>query len=158
MAKDNFDQSVSFPMDKGYFEQSVEEIKQQQKERDAYCMQLIEQAATTGLLMLNDKVIDENSPEASYPDAHVFKIDEDARALLESYYHDGMEVYRQMYLVFDSIFGEEENIQVVDPKTNTVIKDHATLKDITPNSCVKVFYRDESATHPGKYMVRADLE
>lgn len=23
---------------------------------------------------------------------------------------------------------------------------------------VKVFYRDESATHPGKYMIRADLE
>lgn len=161
MAKDNFDQSVSFPMDKGYFEQSVEEIKQQQKERDAYCMQLIEQAATTGLLMLNDKVIDENSPEASRPDAHVFKIDEDARALLESYYHDGMEVYRQMYLVFDSIFCEEENIQVVDPKTNTVIKDHATLKDITPNSCVKVFYRDDNGnklilTYPGlKNVTRA---
>lgn len=23
---------------------------------------------------------------------------------------------------------------------------------------VKIFYRDESATHPGKYMIRADLE
>ena len=108
MTKDNFDQSVSFPMDEEYFEQSVEEIKEQQKVRDASCMQLIEQAATTGVLMLNDKVIDKNSPEASHPEAHLFKIDDDARKLLESYYHDGMEVYRQMYLVFDSIFGEEE--------------------------------------------------
>jgi len=161
MAKDNFDQSVSFPMDKGYFEQSVEKIKEQQYERDAYCMQLIEQAATTGLLMLNDKVIDDKSPEAKHPEAHRFLIDADARKLLETYYHDGMEVYRQMYLAFDSIFGEEENIQVIDPKNSRVIKDNATLKDITPNSCVKVFYRDDNnnkviLTYPGlKNVTRA---
>ena len=161
MTKDNFDQSVSFPMDKEYFEQSVEEIQAQQQERDVYCMQLIEQAATTGLLMLNDKVISENSQEAKHPDAHRFFIDNEARQLLESYYHDGMDVYRQMFLAFDSIFGEEENIQVVDPKNNKVIKDHASLKDITPNSCVKVYYRDDNnnkviLTYPGlKNVTRA---
>ena len=161
MTKDNFDQSVSFPMDKEYFEQSVEYISAQQRARDAYCMQLIKQAATTGILMLNDKVIDEKSPEAKDPKAHRVFIDEDARQLLETYYHDGMESYRQIYLVFDPMLGEEENIQVVDAKTHRVIKDNASLKDITPNSCVKVFYRDENAnkvtlTYPGlKNVVRA---
>ena len=133
MAKDNFDKSVSYPMDKGYYDKPVEYIDEQQRERDAYCMGLIKQAATTGLLMLNDKVIEEGSKEAQHPDAHRVFIDKDAQELLESYYQNGMETYRQMYLVFDKIFGEEENIQVVDPKDNRVIKDNASLKDITPN-------------------------
>ena len=36
---DNFDQSVSFPMDKEYFEKSSEYIRAEQRARDANCLQ-----------------------------------------------------------------------------------------------------------------------
>lgn len=159
---DNFDQSVSYPMEKEYFEQSPEYIQAQQRARDAYCIQLIEQAYTNGILMLKDQLVDENSVEANHPEVQRFKIDEDAKKLLEFYYSDGMKIYTEMFLTFDRIFGEEEeNIQVVDLKNGKVIRDNATLKDITPNSCVKVHYRDSNnnpviLTYPGlKNVTRA---
>ena len=124
---DNFDQSVSYPMEKEYFEQSPEYIQAQQRARDAYCIQLIEQAYTNGILMLKDQLVDENSVEANHPEVQRFKIDEDAKKLLEFYYSDGMKIYTEMFLTFDRIFGEEEeNIQVVDLKNGKVIRDNAT--------------------------------
>ena len=159
---DNFDQSVSYPMEKEYFEHAPEYIQAQQRARDAYCINLIERAYTTGILMIKDRLIDENSIEATHPDVQYFKIDEDAKKLLEFYYSDGMKIYTEMFLAFDQIFGEEEeNIQVIDPQSNKVIRDNATLKDITPNSCVKVYYRDSNnnpviLTYPGlKNVTRA---
>ena len=141
---DNFDQSVSFPMDKEYFEKSSEYIRAEQRARDANCLQLIERAATVGLLMHHDRVVEENSAEAAHPDVQRFFIDDEAKKLLEFYYTDGMAVYTEMFLAFDRIFGEEENIQVVDSKSGRLIRDNASLKDITPNSCVKVYYRDDN--------------
>lgn len=158
---DNFDQSVSFPMDKEYFEKSSEYIRAEQRARDANCLQLIERAATVGLLMHHDRVVEENSAEAAHPDVQRFFIDDEAKKLLEFYYTDGMAVYTEMFLAFDRIFGEEENIQVVDSKSGRLIRDNASLKDITPNSCVKVYYRDDNnnkviLTYPGlKNVTRA---
>ena len=159
---DNFDQSVSYPMEKEYFEKSRNYILAEQRARDAYCLQMIERAATTGLLMYKDKVVEEGSAEAFLPETRRYKIDEDARKLLEFYYSDGMKIYTDMFLTFDKIFGEsEENIQVVDLSSGKIIRNNATLKDITPNSCVKVYYRDDNnneviLTYPGlKNVTRA---
>ena len=79
---DNFDQSVSFPMDKEYFEKSSEYIRAEQRARDANCLQLIERAATIGLLMHHDRVVEENSAEAAHPDVQHFFIDDEAKKLL----------------------------------------------------------------------------
>lgn len=161
-AVDNFDQSVSFPMEKEYFEKSQEYIQAEQRARDAYCIKLIEQAYQEGILMHKDKLVTNSSDFNDDNEIQRFVIDEDAKNLLEFYYSDGMKIYMEMFLTFDQIFGEEEeNIQVIDPHSGKVIRDNATLKDITPNSCVKVYYRDNNnnpviLTYPGlKNVTRA---
>ena len=98
---DNFDQSVSYPMEKEYFEKSRNYILAEQRARDAYCLQMIERAATTGLLMYKDKVVEEGSAEAFLPETRRYKIDEDARKLLEFYYSDGMKIYTDMFTRLD---------------------------------------------------------
>ncbi|MFI3242446.1 MAG: hypothetical protein R3Y43_07755 [Alphaproteobacteria bacterium] len=112
--KDTFDRSVSFPLKyKDLFNRTDEEIDADQAQKDIKALAKINRAEKKGEI---------TSEGADY---------------LRMYYTDSMSVYRQMYSVFDSVFGEEENFKIVDPVTKKTIldEDEAHLKHVTPNTC-----------------------
>lgn len=117
---DQFDKSLSFPLRKHDFLKNRDELFVEQKEKDKFCMLKIARAENKGII---------TKEGADY---------------LRKYYHDGMKVYAQMFLVLNQIFGEEESITIIDPATKKIILENANLRHVTPNTCAIFKFSDKN--------------
>lgn len=118
--EDLFDTSVSFPLDKSFLNKSGAQIAADQTQFDQVCLEKIQTAHNAGIL------------------------DKESADLLKFYYQDGMKIYTEMFRSIYNVFGEEENIQIVDGKSGELIMNQASLKHITPNNHTILTYRDHN--------------
>ncbi len=134
---DQFDKGVSFPLVDVDYSKSREQINSEQHEKDAICMEMIDEA------VLNEKTGEDYTLETMTLEAvRQGKIDKDYAELLRFYYHDGMETYKEVFFSISNKLGIKQKIKIVDPSSGAVKVDDARLGQITPNNCAILEFMD----------------